>query len=263
MDEDPRFFPHHARLAERAAERYSGLDGVDAVVVGGSVAHGVARPDSDLDLLLVVADAAAARHPPTFTDAELADYEGGYVDVKVVTRSFLAEVAERGSEPARWAFEGAVVAWSRDPAVDAALAAAAAYPESERAGKLHDFVCHTAIAAWYLGEAEKRRDPYLTLYASSRAVLYAGRAVLAHNRLLFPFHKWFLHRLHEAAERPEGFLAQISALLRAPRTATAWHLSEGVQELTGDRPTMAECAASFMRRTEWSWRRGGAPFDES
>jgi len=236
---------------------------VQSVVVGGSVAHGLARPDSDVDLMLVLRDAEAERRPPTFADATLADYEGGYVDVKIVARSFLDEVAARGSEPARWAFEGAFPAWSQDDAIEPALAAAAAYPEHEREDKLRDFVTHAAIASWYLGEAERLGDRYLTSYATSRVVLYAGRAVLAQNRLLYPFHKWFLHQLGRAGERPDGFLDAVDALLREPTAAAAQDLVDGVKDLTGLHPTLGESAASFVRRTEWGWRTGEGPFDES
>jgi hypothetical protein len=183
--------------------------------------------------------------------------------VKIVGRSFLDDVADHGSEPARWAFEGAFTAWSCDDTVAPALTAAARYPEHEREVKLRDFISHATIAAWYLDEAARRVDPYLTAYASSRLVLYAGRAVLAVNRLLFPFHKWFLHEVERASEKPPGFLDDVRALLREPTSELAWRIVAGVQELTGLHPTLGESAASFVRRTEWSWRAGGAPLDES
>jgi Nucleotidyltransferase domain len=235
-----------------------------AVVVGGSVAHGLARPDSDVDLMLVLEDGELERRPAlTFGDADVADYDGGYADVKLVARSFLDEVAERGSEPARWAFEDAFVVWSCDDGIEAALAAACAYPEAGVEQRLLDFVSHAAIAAWYVGEGVKRGDPYLTQYAAWHAVLYAGRAVLAHNRRLFPFHKWFMHALERAPERPARLLDDAYALLRAPDLETAKRVAADVQDFTGLHPTISESAASFMRRTEWSWRAGGAPFEDS
>jgi hypothetical protein len=245
-------------------ERFASDPGVLALVVGGSVAHGLARPESDVDFFLVLEDAEIERRAAiAFADASIADYDGGYADVKLVTTAFVAEVAERGSEPARWAFQDAFVVWSGADGIDAALAAAAAYPEAEREQKLWDFVAHAAVAAWYLGESERRNDPYLPLYASSRLVLYAGRAILAHNRMLFPFHKWFLNELGRAPEKPDGLLDLVDELLRAPTTAVASQLVSDVQDFTGIHPTPGENATSFMRRTEWSWRTGGAPFDES
>lgn len=214
--------------------------------------------------MFVLEDDAAARRPaPTFADLELADYDGGYADVKIVARSFVDEVAERGSEPARWAFQDAFAAWSCDDGVEEAMAAAATYPEDERERKLHDFSGHAVIAAWYLGEAARRDDPYLTHYASSHVSLYVGRAVLAHNRMLFPFHKWFLTELERAPAKPPGLVGDIRGLLATPTAERAKAIVAAVQDLTGIRPTIGESAASFMRRTEWAWRDGPAPFAES
>jgi len=42
--------------------------------------------------------------------------------------------------------------------------------------------------------------------AVSNIVLYGGRALLAYNEMLFPFHKWFLRVLAEAEHKPEGIL---------------------------------------------------------
>jgi len=260
----PGVLPQHARLIERAVARFRTEPDVAALVVGGSVAHGLARPDSDVDFILVVDDAALAARPAlNFADATLADYDGGYADVKVVSEPFFAEVAARGSEPARWALLGAFPAWSRLEEIEAALAAASAYPEAERETKIHDFAAHTAIAAWFLGEAEKRSDRYLAAYASSRLVLWAGRALLAHNRRLYPFHKWFLAEVGRCEELPAGFLARLDRMLAAPDGGLAAELVAVVHDAVGVHPSIAESAASFMRRTEWSWRAGGSAFDDA
>jgi hypothetical protein len=36
-----------------------------------------------------------------------------------------------------------------------------------------------------------------------------------------------------------------------------------VQDLVGRRPELGESAGRFLRRTEWSWRDGTAPLEES
>ncbi|MGD0165806.1 MAG: nucleotidyltransferase domain-containing protein [Gaiellaceae bacterium] len=52
--------PQHERLIARVRERFSADPEVLALIVGGSVAHGLATPDSDLDVMLVLSDAEAA-----------------------------------------------------------------------------------------------------------------------------------------------------------------------------------------------------------
>ena len=56
----------------------------DALIIGGSVAKGFARPD----------------------------YDGGYVDGKIINQAYLEELADKGNEPSRAAFHGAFVAYS-------------------------------------------------------------------------------------------------------------------------------------------------------
>jgi hypothetical protein len=217
--------PQHERLIAHACERFSPDPELLGLVVGGSVAHGLALPSSDLDVMLVLSDEAAAARLEqgqlTVFDDTLADYEGGYLDGKVITLAFIDDVAANGSEPARWAFEDAFVAFSRVEGLEARVAAAAAYPEAERKEKLRDFISHVMLMEWFMTEAEKRHDRYLAAFASSRLAFYAGRSVLALNRMLYPYHKWFLHQLGRAPAKPDGLLAQIDALLAAPSVETA------------------------------------------
>ncbi|MGZ4290583.1 MAG: nucleotidyltransferase domain-containing protein, partial [Gaiellaceae bacterium] len=174
--------PHHRRFIDEVAERFAAIPEVEALLVVGSVAHGLAQPDSDLDVMLLVADEELARrtaaHQVTFTDLDAGDYEGGYLDGKYISREFLAEVVERGSEPARWAFADAIVCFSRAPGVEELVRSAGTYPEATRDEKLRNFLGHAVLMTWFHREAAKRDDRYLAAYASSRLALYAGRAIL-------------------------------------------------------------------------------------
>lgn len=217
--------------------------------------------------MLVLTDAEAAARVEqgqlTVFDDTLADYEGSYLDGKVITLTFIEEVAEYGSEPARWAFEDEFVAFSRVEGLEARIAAAAAYPEKEREEKLRDFVSHVMLMEWFMREAEKRRDRYLASFAGSRVALYAGRVVLALNRILYPYHKWFLYQLERAPSKPDGLLAQIDALLATPSIDTAGELAGSVTTFANLDLTMREAVTRFMRRTEWNWRNGRPPLEDA
>jgi hypothetical protein len=154
------------------------------------------------------------------------------------------------------------VAFSRDPGLEELVRSAGAYPEAERDEKLRNFLAHALLMTWFHGEAEKRDDRYLAAYASSRLALYAGRAILAHNRMLYPFHKWFTAMLERAPVRPPDLLEQIDRLLDAPTAANADALTASVSEVVGVDVTMAEASSRFTEETEWSWRYGRAPLDD-
>lgn len=217
--------------------------------------------------MLVFSDAAAAarieQDQLTVFDDTLADYEGGYLDGKVIALGFIDEVASHGSEPARWAFEDAFVAFSRVEGLEARIAAAASYPEHERDEKLRDFVSHVMLMEWFMREAEKRRDRYLAAFAASRLALYAGRAVLALNRMLYPYHKWFLWQLERAPEKPACLLAQIDALLAGPSGETAGKLASNITAFVGIEMPMSEAVTRFTRRSEWNWRDGRPPLEDA
>jgi hypothetical protein len=259
--------PQHERLIAAACEQFAAEPALLGLIVGGSVAHGLALPGSDLDVMLVLeeeeAAARAQRDELTICDETLADYEGGYLDGKFITRGFISEVAERGSEPARWAFEDAFVAFSRVDGLQAQVQAAAAYPEHEREQKLRDFVGHVMMMEWFMREAESRDDRYLAGFAATRLVLYAGRTVLTQNRMLYPYHKWFLRQLERAPEKPEGLLARVDAVLATPTLQTAVQLAQCVCGFAALEMTMQEATARFTRRSEWNWRNGPAPLDDA
>ena len=89
--------PHHAESIQRLTAAFEEDARVRALLLGGSLAHGFARADSDIDVLVVV-DAAEdrrrqAENQLTFSDRTLCTYEGGYIDGKYVDLEFLRAVA--------------------------------------------------------------------------------------------------------------------------------------------------------------------------
>lgn len=49
-------YQHHLESAQRCKEYFAGKEGVIAVIWGGSVVKGNARPDSDIDAIVVVTE---------------------------------------------------------------------------------------------------------------------------------------------------------------------------------------------------------------
>ena len=150
--------PQHQRTVDRLIERFSADPAFDALLIGGSIARGWEREDSDVDIILLAGEQEHARRAPKFDlhffSRDFSDYPGGYVDGKIVDLAFLEEVAEKGSEPARAAFVGAIVAYSRCPGLAELLARITAYPETERQEKIRTFYAQVQALQWYMGEVE-------------------------------------------------------------------------------------------------------------
>ncbi len=204
-------FEHHRATIERAVARLRARDDVLAVLVGGSIAHGFATATSDVDLLIVVSDdewdRRLAAGDTTLLDQESATYEGGYVDCKYTSVGFMREVAARGTEQARFAFDGVDIAWSRIDGLDDALRAAARYPIEGRDDRIRAFHAQLEYWQWLFREGDRSGNAYVRAVAAPNVVLFAGRLILAHNAVLYPGYKWLLRVLRDVplqARRPRA-----------------------------------------------------------
>jgi hypothetical protein len=255
-------YPHHQLTVERLIDRFQADPNFLALLIGGSLVKGYGNESSDVDFMLIATDEEYARRSAdrtlTYYSTDLCDYPGGYVDGKIVNVAFLAEVADRGSEPARSAFENVIVAYARVPQLDDLLGRITAYPEGHHTEKIQSFYAQLLAMQWYVGEAEKRNNKYLMMHVVSELVLFGGRMLLAHNRMLYPYHKWFLRRLQDAPEKPDQIMALIDQLLNEPSKANADRFCETILNFTAW-PTPPEgWPARFMEDTEWAWRRDSA-----
>jgi hypothetical protein len=107
--------------------------GVTAFIFGGSVAKGMERADSDLDGMAVVSQREFKYREQHNELTEVIQgkciYEGGYFDVKYITKDFLKAAAQKGSEPTRNSFYRARVMFSDDPEIPDLVTKIAAFQE--------------------------------------------------------------------------------------------------------------------------------------
>ncbi len=255
--------PHHQRTVDRLIDRFKADPNFLALIIGGSLVKGFGSENSDVDFVLIATeDEYARRHPAralTYYATDLCDYPGGYVDGKIVNVAFLEEAADRGSEPARSAFDKVIVAYSHLPQLDDLLQRITAYPEAGHAEKIQSFYAQLLAMQWYVGEAEKRDNKYLMMHVVSELVLFGGRLILAHNRMLYPYHKWFLRTLQDAPQKPNDLLGLIDRLLNEPNKANADRFCEAILNFTPWNTPSEGWPARFMEDTEWAWRYGRTP----
>jgi predicted nucleotidyltransferase len=254
---------NHRSAVERLVTQLEGDPRFLAVILGGSVARGTELPDSDIDLILVASEEEYARRLAErdfgYLNTEVCDYPGGYAEAKVMSLSFLEEIADRGSEPARAAFVGARILSSRVPELENLLERVTTYPETERIAKIRSFYAHFLIHYWYMSEAERRNERYLLMRSAAEFALFAGRLILAHNRILFPYHKWFMHELRGAPEKPDDLIDRLERLLGEPCTDNANPVLACVANFRDWEKPPRDAAAQFMEDSEWNWREGLAP----
>lgn len=241
---------------------------LQALILGGSLAHGFAGPEADIDVTLVVPSDELERrrrenklHYVTRTPCT---YEGGYVDGKYVDRAFLETVAERGSDPARFAFQGNTILFSRVDGLDALLERIGRFPVGEKDERVRRFAAQLFAWRWYFGEGTRRNNRYLVTLALYKIVLFAGRIVLTVNELLYPYHKWFLRVLEGAPRKPEGFMRAIRRLLKSPSKKKVGELVQSVFAFAGVDFAEAEAVwpTRFMKDSEQRWLEGEAPIDD-
>ena len=259
-------YPHHEAAMGRVIARFEPEPSVLGVLLGGSIAHEFATAESDVDIMIVVSDEELAERTATFrtafADVDLAGYEGGYIDAKYVSPGYLDLVAERGSEPSRFAFDRASVLFSHLDGLDDRVVAAARYPVEVRADRIARFAAQVEAWRWYSGEAQKKDDPYLLATAVSRVVLFSGRMLLAHNETLYPFHKWFLRVLDGVVEKPEGIVSQMRAVSAAPSAAGADQIADAVLGFRDWDRGQVDWPNHFIFDTELSWMRDAAAVED-
>lgn len=122
VEDLPLRYPHHRKALEELVRIFSSKDGVIALVLGGSLARGRERADSDIDAMAVVTDAFYEEKKRELHTAEMISmgdcaYPGGYFDLKYMTKDYIRDAANKGSEPTRSSFLGSKVLFSADPEV--------------------------------------------------------------------------------------------------------------------------------------------------
>jgi len=255
----------HEDAILRARDRLIADPGVLAMIVIGSVARGEAHDRSDIDLVIVLTDAAARERASRSELSFKADDLGGGIHVGggFIDQSFLRDVAERGPEPSRYAFTRARVVFSRVPAIAEVLATIPVYQEAERAGKMVSFVSQLPVHLSYLQLGEYSRNAWLLAQTATELVLFGGRLILAHNRILFPNRKQFMRVLAATPERPDDLITLADALMTGPSIANARRFYDAVMGFQAWPEAPEGPWARFQLDRETNWRDGTAALGDS
>jgi hypothetical protein len=209
-------YEHHRDSIRNITENLRNDESIQALIIAGSVAHGFANEDSDVDIMIVVSHEEYERrlreNKALYYDKECCTYEKGYIDGKYISTEYIKEVIRYGGEPSRFAFRDCRIAFSRIEGLEDLMREAAKYPSQYREVRMRRFYAHMLEWNWFYNEGLSKNNPYLTNLAMSNLVLYGGRAILAYNELLFPYHKWFLKVLEQARNKPANMMELIGRI---------------------------------------------------
>lgn len=254
---------HHRRTIERLVAEFENDPRFPALIIGGSLARGQEKEFSDVDIILVASEEEYARRLAIkdlwYLNREFADYPDGYVDGKIFDLAFIRDVAGRGSEPARSAFQGAFLAYNHLPELPALIEQIPVFQEQERQEKMERFYSQVQLLNWFVGEAEKRDNLYLLRQSTTDMVLFAGRLILEYNRILFPNHKWLMDKLQQAPEKPADMLDLAGKLLENPTKETALAFRDCINNFQDWGIDYMSALVTFVEDTEWAWRTGRPP----
>jgi predicted nucleotidyltransferase len=257
---------HHKQTIEKVIDHFKKDDTFLALLIVGSVAKGLETAGSDVDIILIATDREYQKRIASknihVVLRDICDYPGGYVDGKIHDIGFLEEIADHGGEPARFAFKDAIVAFCRDSRIEQLVEKISAYPSGEKKRKLESFHSQIRVLMGFIAEAETRKDIYYLNHAVKELALFGGRLILAHNNILFPYHKWFLHEVRNAPDRPETIVELMEKLLAEPSKANADLFAECVLNFRQWPMPQPNEWVRFMEDSEWNWRNGNAPVGE-
>ena len=211
-------YPHHIESAQKLREYFEGQEGVIAVVLDGSTVKGNARPDSDIDAIIVVTEEKYAELAAQNRLAEVipghCTYEGGYFDIKYKTKAILRRAAEHASEPTRNAYVKAQVLCTTDAEIPALVAAIERYPEHTVADKIRCFCANLQLNRGYFLNIVPEDNSYMRAHLAQEIVYSVYRLILIENRALFPCNRRLEETVRACKKRPDDILELGKAFLQ-------------------------------------------------
>lgn len=255
---------HHEDTLAAYVESVRHLPETLGVVLVGSLCRGTERPDSDVDVYRVITDEAFAVADATerlsYSVRELSTYDGGYVDIKETSPSYLAAAIEMGDEPTRASFVGARVAYSALADLEQTVAAIPVLSDEQWHEREMSFITQMRLYwRYFLKQGEKLDDVYLLHWAAVHGVNAASRALLAHGRILFRGAKYSRTLLADLPDLPDGFLEKTADLLTAPTFDKGAEIMATIEAFKDWGIPNEQSLSRFIRDNELAWLKGTLP----
>lgn len=256
-------YKHHEETIKNILEKLKVKDEVLGILLTGSIAHGFETSKSDVDIMIIVSEKDYKKRTEikelTYWENESCTYEEGYIDGKYVSVDFMEKVAMIGSEPARFAFDGAVILYSKIEGLKELLEKITKYPIQKKEENIERFFAQLEGWKWFSKEAIKHNNKYLLNHSISNLVLFGGRLILAYNEILYPYHKWFIKRIEKANEKPEDIMEIINDVLSKKDKESIERFYECIINFTDWNVKQPSWTSQFVSDSELNWLNGNTP----
>lgn len=196
-------YKHHKTSIENMKEHFRKY-GAIALILVGSVAKGTERENSDLDGVVILTEEEYAKKEKNHTTTETMDglctYEGGYFDIKYMTKQYLKDLAERGSEPARNGFAKARILFCNDAEIEDLLLLIPVFQKTEKEEKLLSFYSDFWLNYHYFLKSCSI-DGYMKMHSIVEIIYSIYRMILQENEILFDCNRRLEHQVESVSEK--------------------------------------------------------------
>lgn len=251
-------FEHHRQSIENLIGYFKEDEEVIAVVLGGSVAKGLERPDSDIDAIVVVTE---SRYADLEKGNRLSEcirghctYESGYFDIKYCTEAYLKALARAGSEPSRNAFLSSRCLFTRNPEVEDLVQQIPVFQKQDKAEKMLSFYSAFNLNYGYFWKCSSD-NLYLRTRVIADIVLFGFRLLLQENEVLFPCHKALSDTVSRLENRPKDILEKAADLMTRPSDETKNAFVRGILDFIEYKPPqdLSTVLTRFIDDNELWW----------
>ena len=257
---------HHQESINLFVEIYKKDPEILAILLGGSLAHGFAKKDSDIDVFILVDskeyEKRKAANKLAYSLWDICTYENGYVDCKIIDIDLLRRVSKYGSDPARYAFKDNKVLFSKLDNLPGLLSIISTFPKDKIKERRKRFASQLLAWKWFYSEGIKKGNKYLIFLSLQKIVLFSSRIILNENELLYPYHKWMLEEVKNAGRKPVDFISKIDALFENHTLEKVNEFCIEVLDFIDFNEKTVDWPNYFLKDSEQNWMEHEPPIDD-
>jgi len=228
-------YNHHQESIENMIAHYNQNPEIIALFLIGSVATGTERPDSDLDGVAVISQEYFEEKKTNCNVEETVfgkcTYEGGYFDIHYMTRQYMEELAENGSEPMRNMFTNARVLYCHEADLPELASKIPIFQKKEAELKRLRFYCTFKQFYRYYWKMCKP-EGFMKDHIANGMVYNLYRLILIENEILFPSVRKLETFVINAENKPDGIIEKCRKFMKSLKDEDALAIIESYERWT-------------------------------